>query len=113
MKISNKALVVTYIIIALSALIATWYHNILFMKTSPNGLLGFINGVYANHAAASIANDVLFLGIAVNILMIVEAKRLGIKYVWIYILLSFVVAISVMAPIFLAFRQIKIGKNNL
>ena len=112
MKIFNKALIVTYIFIAIGALIATWYHNILFIKTNGKGFMGFINGMYANHAAASIANDVLFLGIAVNVLMIVEAKRIGIKYVWLYILLSFVVAISVMAPIFLAVRQWKIGKNE-
>ena len=113
MKITNKALVATYIIIAIAALIATWYHNILFMKTNGEGFMGFINGMYANHAAASIANDVLFLGIAVNVLMVVEAKRLNIKYVWVYILLSFVVAISVMAPIFLAVRQWKICKNEM
>ena len=113
MKISNKAIIATYIIIAIVALIATWYHNILFMKTNGEGFMGFINGMYANHAAASISNDVLFLGIAVNVLMIVEAKRLGIKYVWVYILLSFVVAISVIAPIFLAVRQWKISKNEL
>ena len=45
--------------------------------------------------------------------MIVEAKRLGIKYVWIYILLSFVVAISVMAPIFLAVRQWTIERHKI
>ncbi len=111
MKSSNKTLVLIYIIIAIAAFIATWYHNVLFMKSNPDGLMGFIHGMYANHAAASIANDVLFLGIAVNVLMIVEAKRLGIKFVWLYILLSFVIAISVMAPIFLAVRQKKIGEG--
>jgi hypothetical protein len=109
---NNKILIGTYIVVAILALIITWYHNILFMQTNAEGFMGFIHGMYANHAAASIANDILFLGIAVNIFMVVEAKRLGIKYVWLYIVLSFVIAISVTVPIFLAVRQRKINASS-
>ncbi len=109
----DKTLICIYIFIAAAALFFTWYQNILFMKTNVGGAADFIKGMYANHAAASIANDILFLGVAINIFMIIEAKRLGIKYVWLYILLSFIVAISVTVPVFFAIRQINICRSNI
>jgi hypothetical protein len=37
--------------------------------------------------------------------MVLEARRLGIRHVWVYVLLSFPIAISVMFPLFLAARE--------
>jgi hypothetical protein len=108
----DKIIIGIYISIAILALIFTWYHNILFLKEGDNTLLDFIKATVSNDAATSIAYDILFLGLAVNIFMIVEAKRLNIKYVWAYIILSFLIAISVTVPIFLAVRHFKIAKHS-
>ena len=98
-----------YATIAVVALFATWSNNIEFFRQPDNGgLIGFLRGGYANPAAASLSNDLFMLGAAAAVLMFVEAKRLGIRYVWVYVLLSFAIAVSVMFPLFLLARQIKL-----
>ena len=38
--------------------------------------------------------------------MIVEGRRLGMRFLWVYVLLTFAVAISVALPVFLIARQV-------
>ena len=49
--------------------------------------------------------DILFLAFACNVWMFIEARRLGVKYVYGYIVVGVVVAISVAFPLFLAARE--------
>jgi len=108
---SEKIVCVVYGVVAGAALIATWSNNIAFFNQPANGgALGFFNAIYANPAAASFTNDLLFFAIAGGIFMIIEAQRLGIRHVWVYLVLSLLVAISVMFPVFLIVRQIKISR---
>jgi uncharacterized membrane protein len=44
--------------------------------------------------------------------MIFEAKRLGMKRVWLYLLLSGVTAFAATFPFFLAMRELKLQKNS-
>lgn len=109
----EKFLCVLYAGIALVALIATWSNNIAFMlQPEHRTIWSWYNAVYANYAAASFTNDLFMLGLAGAIFMLVEARRLQIRFVWVYILLSGPIAISVMFPLFLIARQIKIAQRN-
>ena len=56
-----------------------------------------------------IASLIMFYVVAGYIFMIVEARRLGIRHVWVYLLLSSIVAVSVMFPLFLIARQYAIS----
>jgi len=110
MSRTDKLLIALYAMFAVAALFATWSHNLEFFALPDNGgTLGFIRQAYANPAAASLANDILFVCLASFSFMLVEARRLGIRFVWLYILLSLLVAISVMLPLFLIARQLKLG----
>jgi hypothetical protein len=109
MSRSGKALCALYGALAVVALFATWSNNIaFFMQPDNGGLWGFIRGGYANPAAASLSNDLFLLGAACAVFMFTEAKRLGIRYVWVYVILSFVIAVSVMFPLFMLARQLKL-----
>ncbi len=111
---SEKILCAIYALIAVVALIATWSNNIAFMSQPENqGLLSWYNALYANHAAASFTNDLLMLTLAGVIFMVVEARRLHMRFVWVYILLSGPIAISVMFPLFLIARQITLVQHRL
>ncbi|GAA2100858.1 DUF2834 domain-containing protein [Actinomadura alba] len=102
----DRLLIGVYAAIALGALTATWWQNIRFLRSEDNGgVLGFVRDGYANPAAASISNDIIFVLLAVVVLMVVEARRLGIRHVWTYPLLSLAVALSVALPLFLIARQ--------
>ena len=49
---------------------------------------------------------------AAFVFMLHEAKKLGIGHVWLYILLSLLVAVSMMFPLFLVARQVALAKQR-
>jgi hypothetical protein len=97
-----------YLCLALVALVTCWRQNLLFIQGANDPVSGFVAfwpALLANHATTSITVDIFLLGIAATIWMVLEARKLGIRFVWLYILLSFAVAISVMFPLFLVARE--------
>lgn len=44
--------------------------------------------------------------------MVIEARKHGVKFVWLYILGGFVTAISVTFPLFLIARELKVGRTS-
>ena len=109
----SKTLCWIYALIAFGALVATWSQNIRFFGEEANGGLGgFIDGMYENAAAASISNDLLFMLLAAFVLMAVEARRLGIRHLWVYFAGSFLIALSVMFPLFLLARELKLAERE-
>jgi hypothetical protein len=113
MTTQDKLLCAIYALIALIALPATWINNIAFM-TQPNhtSMLDFLQAAYVNPAAASLSNDLLLLAAAASIFMAIEGRRVGVRFVWLYIILSALIAISVTFPLFLLARQVKIARDR-
>ncbi|MUL82185.1 DUF2834 domain-containing protein [Mycobacterium sp. CBMA247] len=102
---NDKILCGIYAVIALVALVATWWNNIGYFSTESTSLIDFFRSGYANYGSSSLTNDLLLVGLAVFVFMVVEARRLGIPKVWIYIVLSAVIAVSVAFPLYLIRRQ--------
>src|SRR5678815_5745716 len=105
MPISRKVLCIAYGLIALLALVGTWGNNVAYLS------LGFVGAnatfwqeTLANPASRSITVDIFFLGLAVFVWMVLEARRLGLRGVWLYLVFGMLVAISVTVPIFLINR---------
>jgi hypothetical protein len=44
--------------------------------------------------------------------MVLEARRLGIRFVWLYVILGFLVAISVTFPLFLIARERRLAAQD-
>jgi hypothetical protein len=109
----DKFICAVYALISLVALPATWINNIAFMTQPSNAsMLDFFRAAYVNAAAASLSNDLLLLAMAACIFMAIEGRRLGIRFVWLYIILSALIAISVTFPLFLLARQVKIASDR-
>lgn len=98
-----------YLAIAGLALVATWRQNIGFIVERDGGLsaglVDFWPALLANRATTSITVDIFLFGLAAVVWMVVEARRREIRLVWVYVLLSFAIAISVTFPLFLAARE--------
>lgn len=110
---NDKLLCGLYAATSLIALYATWSNNLAFFALPDNGgLIGFIKAGYVNPAAASLSNDLFLFGFAATVFMLVEARQLGIRFVWAYIALSLTVAISVFFPLFLIARQMKMAQEH-
>jgi hypothetical protein len=111
MTMSRKVLCVVYAVIAIAALVATWSQNLVHF-TGGGSFLGFWEDTKVNPASRSITVDIVLLSVAVAILMVIEARKHGVKYVWAYILAGFLVAISVAFPLFLLARELKLEQSD-
>lgn len=109
MTAARRNLCILYGVIALVALIATWVHNIAFFSAG-GGPLDFLASCFANHAVSSMTIDLTLVSVAALVGMVVEARRIGLKYLWVYVALGFIVDISVAVPLFLIARERRLAQ---
>ena len=108
MKISRRMLVWVYTAAAIAALIGTWGNNLEYMALGLDPLatnLHFWKETFANPASQSITVDIFWLALPVTVWVMLEARRLKIPGIWWYLVLSWVVAVSVTVPLFMAARE--------
>lgn len=97
---------IVYAALAAAGLVATWAFNLQLMAETGGFDLGaFIAGGYANPAAASLSNDLLVGVAAFLVWSFVEARRLGMRHWWVYVVITFGVAFACAFPLFLLFRD--------
>lgn len=108
-----------YLALALLALFATWHQNLSYFRPEDGRLLGpilatgrFWPDAFANPATISITVDIALFFMAAAIFMVVEARRLQIRFVWAYIVLGLLVAISVTFPLFLIARERRLAARS-
>ena len=96
-----------YLGLAVAGAILPWLANLDFIRASggPFDLALFIAQANANPAAQSLSRDLLIGATAFTIWMVVEARRLQIKYFWVALLASFGLAFACGAPLFLFLRE--------
>ncbi len=106
----NNAKQVFYIAAAVVGLCVTWYFNIQLFTSDEQA--SFLSLAYANPASTSLTND-LFVVVAVFFVWSwFEARRLHMKYWWIYVVMTFAVAIAVAYPVFLYMRERAIARSS-
>lgn len=111
MSRTRQLLCVFYGLIALIALVATWSQNLLyFTGPDPAGFGQYVQDLKVNGAARSFTVDIGLFLLAGVALMVIEARKLGVRFVWAYVILSFAVAISVTFPLFLIAREIRLAR---
>jgi hypothetical protein len=104
-------LCVVYGLIALVALFTTWSQNVAYFRAG-EGLAGFALATarfwpdtLTTPASVSVTVDLGLFLLAATALMVIEARRLEIPFVWLYVLLGLLIAISVTFPLFLIARE--------
>ncbi len=99
--------------LALLGLGFTWFYNLRFIESAGGFDLGaFIDACFVNFASSSITVDILIGASAFTLWMFVEARRLGMRHVWLYFVLTNFVAFAFAAPLFLLMRELKIEELN-
>ena len=111
MSVQQRWLVGFYALVAVIALIATWGQNLTYVWQSGeiSALNQFLPDLRVNPAARSISVDIGLFLLAASAFMVIEARRLGVRFVWLYILFGFLVAISVTFPLFMIAREMRIA----
>ena len=102
-------LAVTYLMLALIGLVGTWTFNALAIVQLRNFAGDWVN---SGPAVSSLTVDLLVAAIAGSILIIVEARRLGLRGGWIYVVLAGLTAYAFVFPLFLAMRQRALTKRK-
>lgn len=106
MTITRKTLCFVYGIIGLLALVGTWGNNLQYMGLGFIGFqVRFWEDTLANPASRSITVDLLFIALAATVWMLLEARRLGMRVPWLYVVGSLLIAASVMFPLFMINRE--------
>jgi hypothetical protein len=109
---SRKVLCVVYGVIAVAALVATWSQNVAYFEHPARFLLDFVNDSKVTPSSRSLTVDILLFFLAAAILMVIEAGKHGVKFVWLYILGGAAIAISVTFPLFLIARELRMGASD-
>lgn len=113
MSRTRQLLCAFYGLIALTALVMTWGQNLLyFTGSSPAGFGQYILDLKVNGAARSFTVDIGLFLLAAAGLMVVEARKLGVRFVWLYVILGFAIAISVTFPLFLIAREMRLATQE-
>jgi len=110
MPTSRIVLCAVYGAIALIALVATWSQNLAYFPVDPIGFVSaFLADTKVNPASRSITVDIVLFFLAASVFMVIEARKLGIRFVWLYIVGGFFIAISVTFPLFLIARELRLA----
>lgn len=95
-----------YLLLAVLGVCYTWYYNIQFYQTAEDtSIVNFIAQTATTFPAQSIAADLTVVVITFFVWMIAESLKLKIRYWWILIPLTFLVAIAFTFPLFLYMRS--------
>ena len=92
-----------YGLAALIGLCANWYFNVQVFTSDDEAT--FLGLAYSNPASASLTNDLLVVGAVFFVWSWFEARRLSMKHWWVYVVMTFGVAIAVAYPNFLLMRE--------
>lgn len=93
---------VLFLVLAVAGLVGTWTFNALAI-VQMRDFLGDL--VTSGPAVSSITVDLLVVAIAGSVFIIVEARRIGMRFAWVYVVLSGLTAFAFTFPLFLAMRQ--------
>lgn len=91
-----------YLGLSIAGLLGTWWFNALAVIQMSNFIGDWVN---SGPAVSSLTVDLLVAAVAGSVLIIVEARRLGMRGGWLYVLLSVLTAFAFTFPLFLAMRQ--------
>ena len=95
-------LAVVYLLLAIVGLVGTWWFNIRAIAESRNYLGDLIT---SGPAVSSITIDLLVVAVAGSVFIIIEARRLGMRLGWLYVVGAGLTAFAFTFPLFLAMRQ--------
>lgn len=105
----EKTLCALYGVLAVVGLVGTQVVLFTYL-TSGDG--NVFDDVVANGAATFVTIDLLVVALVALAFMVVEGRRIGMRFVWVYVVLTFVVAISVSLPLFLIARQVHLSRQR-
>ena len=107
---TDKALCAIYGVLGVIGLVGT--QVIVFGGYMTSGDGSFVDQLVGNGVSTFMLIDLLAVAFVALVFMVAEGRRLGMRFLWVYVLLTFLVAISVSLPLFLIVRQVHLAKER-
>jgi Terpene cyclase DEP1 len=105
-----------YIFLILSIVGGFTTYYFLFMGMQNNGyqldIPVFLQSTWTNNYGKSLTIDFWTTAITATIFILAEGKRLQMKYIWFYIITTFIIAIAFSFPLFLFARAQKLRNKS-
>ena len=95
-------LAIVYLLLAIAGLVGTWWFNITVIVERGDYLGDLFT---SGPAVTSFTIDLLVAAVAGSVFIIVESRRLGMRFGWLYVVGALVIAFAFTFPLFLAMRQ--------
>lgn len=107
---TDKALCAVYAALGLAALVGTQIALVTHLtQDEGNDFSSALSDTVVNPAATFTFIDLLAVAFIGLVFIVVEGRRLGMRFLWVYVVLTFAVAISVALPAFLIARQVHLA----
>lgn len=103
---NRQARFVFYLILSIVGLVTAWIFNGIASVTGQD----YLQAWFGSAVDWVLSLDILIVAIAGSAFMIFEARKLGMKRVWLYIVASGVTAFAFTFPLFLAMRERKLAR---
>ena len=103
---SHKARFITYLTLAIAGLVTAMVFNGIAVMTGSD----YAGAWFGTAVDWALSADLTVVALAAVVFMLSEAKRLGMRRVWLYIALSFVTAMAFTFPLFLAMRERQLAR---
>ena len=102
----HKKLFWVYLVLSIAGLITAWIFNGIAVMNQED----YLGAWFGSAVDWVLSADLTIVAIAVVVFMITESRRIGMKRVWLYILLSGVTAMAFTFPLFMAMRARRLGE---
>lgn len=102
-----------YLFFAILGLIIPWYFNLQHILYSgiPFSVTEYFRQGTATPLASSITSDFFIATVPAMVWMLLEIRKLNMKYFWLYVLGTFLIAFAFTFPLFMFFRERKLSAN--
>ena len=99
--VNRQARFIFFLVVSIVGLITAWIFNGIASVTGQN----YLDAWFGSAVDWVLSLDILIVAVAGSAFMIFEARKLGMKRVWLYIVLSGITAFAFTFPLFLAMRE--------
>jgi hypothetical protein len=105
---NHKNNAIFFFIVAGIGLATAWYFNGRAVMNSEN----YITDGFTSNVDWVYSLDLLIGGVAGMAFIVIESRRLKMRFSWLYIAASFVTAFAFVFPLFLGFRELALAKRE-
>ncbi len=100
----------SYRVLCFAGIIIPWFFLLRFLSRPDASVMLFVTSIFTNSVDTAVAADLVVSAGAFFVYAFYEGRRLGMKYLWVYIPATLFVGLSFGLPLFLAMRAKKMGR---